>query len=159
MSCSKIIIRFILGSGSRGWAVIQGPRAWGITYVCQLVTYIFQLKLVRVAQVKLEDFFYFRPKVAFKGLWVINYDAYYQFVPQTLWTRILKFKTQVILAIIDLALSFKLSSNSAVLKISSRLRQYRHGWNKNQIWHSRFRMQNRRFLIPVESEQNQSSYK
>ena len=53
----------------------------------------------------------------------------------------------------------KLSSNSAVMKISSLVRQYKHGWSKNQMLHSKFRKQNRRFLILVESEQSQSAYR
>ena len=53
----------------------------------------------------------------------------------------------------------KLSSNSAVMKISSWVRLYKHGWSKIQMSRSKFRKRNRRFLIPVESEQNQSAYK
>ena len=53
----------------------------------------------------------------------------------------------------------KLSSNSAVMKISSLVRQYKHGWSKNQMLHSKFRKQNRRFPILVESEQSQSAYR
>ena len=53
----------------------------------------------------------------------------------------------------------KLSSNSAVMKILFWVHQYKHGWSKIQMSRSKFRKQNRRFLILVESEQSQSAYR